>query len=125
MHHAESRCFLFQVSTKGGATSAKVLGLLNCVVLEERPERCWRAVVKENKHLAVSGSFETARSKIQDHCDLFSRQVEPFQNVFHAGSCFEIFEDGSDRHARATEDSSTAHLSGYAFDRGAFGPIEC
>jgi len=81
-------------------------------------------VVKENEHLAVSGSFETASSKIQDRCDLFSRQVEPFHNVFYAGSCFEIFEDRSDRHARATEDPGTAHLSGYAFDRGALGPIE-
>ena len=103
----------------------KVFGLFDCVLLEERPERSWRAVVKDNEHLSASRSFKTACSKIQDCCDLFPRQVEPFHNVLDAGSCFEIFEDRSDRHARATEDPSTAHLSGYAFDRGAFGPIEC
>jgi hypothetical protein len=62
------------------------------VVLEERPKRRWRAMVKENEHLAVSRSFETLRSKIEDCCDLLSRQVEPFHDVFYAGSCFEIFE---------------------------------
>jgi hypothetical protein len=36
------------------------------VVLEERAERCWRAVVKEDEHLTVSGRFETACCKIQD-----------------------------------------------------------
>src|SRR5258707_7987679 len=102
----------------------KIFGLFDCVLLEERPERSWRAVVKENEHLSVSRSFKTACSKIQDCCDLFPCQVEPFHNVLDAGSCFEIFEDRSDRHARATEDPSTAHLSGYAFDRRAFGPIE-
>src|ERR1700751_6276330 len=43
------------------------------VVLEERPKRRWRAMVKENEHLAVSRSFETLRSKIEDCCDLLSR----------------------------------------------------
>jgi len=83
-----------------------------------------RAVVKENEHLAVSRSFETPRSKIEDCCDLFSRQVEPFHDVFYAGSCFEIFEDRSHRHSRATEDPGTAYLSWYALDRGALRPIK-
>ena len=103
---------------------AKIFGLFDCVVFEERSERCWRTVVKENEHLAVGRSFETACSKIQNRCDLFSRQVEPFHNVFYAGSCFEILEHRRDRHARATEDPGTAYLSGYAFDGGALGPIE-
>jgi hypothetical protein len=55
---------------------------------------------------------------------MFSRQVEPFHDVFYAGSRFEIFEDRSDRHARATEYPGTAYFSGYAFDCGALGPIE-
>jgi hypothetical protein len=103
---------------------AKILGLFDCMVLEERPKRCWRAVVEGNKHLAVSGSFETAGSKLQDRCDLFSGQVEPFHDVLYAGPCFEIFEDRGDWHARATEDPGTAYLPGYAFDRGTLGPIE-
>jgi hypothetical protein len=59
-------------------------------------------VFKEDEHLSVSGSFETACSKIQDCYDLFPRQVEPFHDVLDAGSRFEIFEDRSNRHARAT-----------------------
>ena len=102
----------------------KIFRLFNRVVLEERPKRRWRAVVKENEHLAVSRSFETPRSKIEDCCDLFSRQVEPFHDVFYAGSCFEIFEDRSHRHSRATEDPGTAYLSWYALDRGALRPIK-
>jgi hypothetical protein len=103
---------------------AKIFGLFDFVVFEERLERRRRTVIKKNEHLAVGRSFETARSKIQNHCDLFSRQVEPFHNVFYPGSCFEILEDRSDRHARATEDPSTAYLAGYAFNGGALGPIE-
>src|ERR1700722_6992186 len=101
-----------------------MLRLFNCVVLEERLERRRCAVVKENEHLAVSRSFETPRSKIQDRCDLFSRQVEPFHNVLYASSCFEIFEDRSHWHSRATENPGAAYLSRYALDRGALGPIK-
>ena len=76
-------------------------------------------MVKENEHLAVNRSRETAGRKIEDRSDLFSRQVEPFHDVFDAGSCFEIFEDRSDGHARTTKDPGTTDSSGDAFNRGA------
>src|ERR1700733_8376891 len=97
----------------------KIFGLFDRVVFEEQPKRCRRTVVKEDEHLAMSRSFETTRSKIKNRCELFSRQVEPFRDVFYAGSCFEIFEDCSHRHSRTPKDPGTAHFTRYAFDQGA------
>ena len=74
-------------------------------------------MVKENKHLAVRRSFQTARGKVQHRRDLFAGQVEPFDDLFYAGSRFEILENRSDRHPCATEDPRSAYLSGYALDR--------
>ena len=74
-------------------------------------------MVKENKHLAVRWSFQTARSKVQRRRGLFAGQVEPFDDLFYAGSRFEILENRSDRHPCATEDPRSAYLSGYALDR--------
>ena len=61
-------------------------------------------MVKENKHLAVLWSFQTARSKVQHRRDLFAGQVEPFDDLFYTGSRFEILENHSDRHPCTTED---------------------
>ena len=69
-------------------------------------------MVKENKHLAVRWSFQTARSKVQHRCDLFAGQVEPFDDLFYAGPRFEILENRSDRHPRTTEDPAPLTLPG-------------
>jgi len=73
-------------------------------------------VVKENKHLAVRWSFQTARSKIQHSRNLFASQVEPLDDLFYAGPRLEILENRSDRHSCTTEDPGAAYLSGYALD---------
>jgi hypothetical protein len=73
-------------------------------------------VVKENKHLAVRWSFQTARGKVQHRRDLFAGQVEPFDDLFYAGPRFEILENRCDRHPRTTKDPRPAYLSGYALD---------
>ena len=81
-------------------------------------------MVKENKHLAVRWSFQTARSKIQHRRDLFAGEVEPFDDLFYTGSRFEILENRSDRHPCTTEDPRPAYLSGYALDSRALSPIQ-
>jgi hypothetical protein len=39
-------------------------------------------VVKENMHLAVRWSSQTARGKVQHRRDLFAGQVEPLDDLF-------------------------------------------
>jgi hypothetical protein len=73
-------------------------------------------VVKENEHLAVRWSFQTARGKAQHRCDLFAAQVGPFDDLFYASPRLEILENRSDRHPCTTEDPRPAYLSGYALD---------
>jgi hypothetical protein len=90
----------------------KVLRLFDYVILEEWAERGRSAVVKENKHLAVRWSFQTARGKIQHRRDLVAGQVEPFDDLFYAGPRLEIFENRSDRHPCTTEDPRAAYLPG-------------
>jgi hypothetical protein len=71
---------------------------------------------REQASLAVRRSFQTARGKVQHRRDLFTGQIEPFDDLFYAGPRFEILENRSDRHPCTTEDPRAAYLSGYALD---------
>jgi len=114
----------FQKFTIAQGIPTKVLCLMDGVTLENETKGRGRAVVKKNAHLAMDRSLKAARSKIQDRCDLFPRQVEPLHNLFNGGSRFEILEDDGDGHARAAEDPGTTYLSRDAFDRRTLRPIQ-
>ena len=68
-------------------------------------------MVKENKHLAVRWSFQTASGKVQHRRDLFAAQVEPFDDLFYAGPRFEILENRSDRHPCIPEESELVWMT--------------
>jgi hypothetical protein len=75
-------------------------------------------MVEKNEHLAWDGNLEAACGKIEDGCDLFTRQIEPLHDLFNSGSRFEILEDNGNGHASAAEDQAPLTLPGMLWTAG-------
>ena len=76
-------------------------------------------MVKEYEHQPmVAGASRLRAANSSTAVILFAADIEPFHDVLDTSACFEILEDGRNRHAGALEDPRAAHFPGNALHGG-------
>jgi hypothetical protein len=85
--------------------------------------RC--AVIEEDPHARGLRDRQALSGMFQHSFDLFTGHAgKPLQKIVHRCAVFQIFKQRSHRHARAFEQPRATDLSGDAFHRVTFAPIQ-